>query len=86
MTIKLTRAQEQFIRKRLAKGDYDSADQLVAHALKVFKRVEEILPSAEDDLQREIDLGLQDIEQGRVSDWNVAEMKRELLATLRKVS
>ena len=36
------------------------------------------LPSAEDDLRREISLGLEDIEQGRVIEWDVEEMKQRL--------
>ena len=52
----------------------------------MLKNVEEMLPAAEEELRREIDLGLKDIEEGRVSDWDVEEMKRELLKGVKKAS
>jgi antitoxin ParD1/3/4 len=86
MTIKLTKANERYIREKLANGEYASASEVMAHALAVFRKFERILPSAADDLRREIDLGLRDIEHGRVSDWNPESLKRELLRKTRKVS
>lgn len=51
-------------------------EEVIAAALRVMRNVEEAIPGAEDDLRREIDLGLKDIEEGRVSDWDVEELKR----------
>ena len=86
MKVNLSTGHEQYIRRKIATGKYASADEVVAHAITVFRRVEKMLPSAQDDLRREIDLGLRDIEEGRVSDWDPQSLKRELLAKARKVS
>jgi putative addiction module CopG family antidote len=68
MTIKLSKAHERYIREQLATGKYASAEEVIAHALTVFRKVERILPAAQDDLRREIDIGLRDIRQDRVYD------------------
>ncbi len=86
MTIKLSKALERFIREKLETGAYASADEVIAHALTVFRKVEHVLPAAQDDLRREIDMGLRDIQQGRVSNWDAESLKQELLQRTRKVS
>jgi antitoxin ParD1/3/4 len=86
MTIKLSKAHERYIREQLATGKYASAEEVIAHALTVFRKVERILPAAQDDLRREIDIGLRDIQQGRVLDWDAESVKRVLLQKTRKVS
>jgi len=86
MTIKLSKAHERYIREQLATGKYTSAEEVIAHALTVFRKVERILPAAQDDLRREIDIGLRDIQEGRVLDWDAESVKRELLQKTRKVS
>jgi antitoxin ParD1/3/4 len=86
MTIKLSKAHERYVREKLASGEYSSQDEVIAHALTVFRKVEHILPAAQDDLRREIDIGLRDIQQGRVSNWDAQSPKRDLLQKTRKVS
>jgi antitoxin ParD1/3/4 len=86
MTIKLSKAHERYIREKLAHGDYTSADEVIAHALTVVRKVEQILPAAQDDLRREIDMGLRDIQEGRVSTWDAGSLKRDLPQKARKVS
>ena len=68
----------RFVKKKLDSGKYASASDFIAHAVQVYRNVEKWLPSAEDDLRREIQLGLDDIEAGRVSEWDVNEMKARL--------
>lgn len=83
MQVKLSAEQEQYMRTKMASGRYSSVEAVVAEALRVLRNVEEALPSAEDDLRREIQLGLDDIEAGHVSEWNVEDMKRRLRQRLR---
>ena len=78
MKIDLPPKISRFVKKKLDSGEYTSASQFIAHAVSVYKNVEKWLPSAEDDLRREIQLGLDDLEAGRVSEWNVEEMKERL--------
>ena len=82
----LPKLMQQYIQKKVAAGEYESASDLIAHALTVFKRVEKLLPSAQDDLLCAIDAGLRDIEEGRVVDWDPEALKRELIAKSRKAS
>lgn len=86
MTIKLSQELDQYVRRKVSAGKYSSPDAVIAHALRVMRRVERMLPSAEDDLRRELDAGIRDIEAGRVRDWDPEAMKRELLAKVRKAS
>lgn len=88
MSIKLPADLERYVAEKMSSGQYASIDELIAQALLVLRNVERVLPSAEDDLRREIDLGLQDIEEGRVSEWDVEELKEHIRrrARNRKVS
>jgi uncharacterized protein (DUF433 family) len=51
-------------------------EEAVLYARQVLHRA--INASAKEDLLREIDLGLKDLKEGRVSDWNVDEFKQEI--------
>ena len=75
MQIKLPVDLDRFVRAKMASGRYASVDALVAEALSVMRHVEQVRAGADDDLRREIDLGLDDIEHGRVSAWDVEELK-----------
>jgi antitoxin ParD1/3/4 len=86
MQVKLSKSLEKYVRDQVDSGKYASADDVIRKALVVMKNVEKILPSAEDDLRREIDIGIRDIEQGRVSDWNPEEMKQRIRARAKRVS
>ena len=69
---------KDYVDDKLRSGEYADLDALFVRALRVMRRVEEACPGAQDDLRREIDLGLRDLEEGRVSDWDVEEMKDEI--------
>ena len=78
MEIKLPAELERYVRERVESGAHASADEAIAEAVTVWRNVLEALPGANEDLGREIDLGLKDIAKGRVSDWDVEEAKAEL--------
>jgi Arc/MetJ-type ribon-helix-helix transcriptional regulator len=71
MRIRLSSVHERSVRRKLAAGEFNSTDEVVAQALIALRR--------EDDLRRENDVGLADIRAGRVSDWNPEDAKQELL-------
>jgi antitoxin ParD1/3/4 len=79
MTIKLPSDLDGYVKRAVASGQYASADEVLAHALEVLREVEAYAPQAEAELRREIDLGLQDIAEGRVTDWDVEELKRHII-------
>ncbi len=84
MKIDLPPEVVRFVKKKLDSGEYSSASDFIAHAVRVFRNVEKWLPSAEDDLRREIQIGLDDIEAGRVSEWKPGEMKERLRQRLKR--
>ena len=84
MKIDLPPEVVRFVKKKLESGEYDSAGAFIAHAVRVFRNVEKALPSAEEDLRREIQLGVDDIEAGRVSEWKPGEMKERLRQRLKR--
>jgi antitoxin ParD1/3/4 len=86
MQVKLSKSLEEYVRDQVDSGKYASADDVIRKALVVMKNVEKILPSAEDDLRREINIGIRDIEEGRVSDWNPEETKRRIRAQAERCS
>lgn len=75
MNIDLPDDLEAYIRAKLATGQYTSPAEVISEALRVLRGVEQSLPEAEDDLRREIDVGLRDVEEGRTSDWSLERMK-----------
>lgn len=79
MQINLPADIEQYVAEKMSSGKYSSLDELLADSLRVMRRVEEVAPGARDDLRRELDKGLRDIEEGRVSEWNPEEVRQELL-------
>ncbi|HEV8377468.1 MAG TPA: hypothetical protein VGQ99_12435 [Tepidisphaeraceae bacterium] len=84
MKIDLPPELARYVKKKLDSGEYASLNDFLAHAVRVFRNVEKWLPSAEDDLRREIQIGIDDLEAGRVSEWNVEEMKQRLRQRLKR--
>ena len=58
----LTPDLEEFVRTELARGRYNSADDLVREAIALLRDQER----RADELRKELDAGLRDIEQGNV--------------------
>ena len=83
MQVELTTEQEKYVAEKMATGRYASTADVVAEAFRVLRNVEKVKPSADEDLARELQLGLDDIEAGRVSEWNVEEAKERLRQKLR---
>jgi putative addiction module CopG family antidote len=75
MQVRLSAAVQDFIRESVAEGRYPSADALISKAVKLL---------AQEELRAEIELGLKDIREGRVSDWDVEEEKQAFLRRLKR--
>ena len=78
MEIKLAPEAERYVAEKVRSGRYASADEVIAEALRVLRNVEAEWPGADDDLRREIDMGLRDVEGGRVGEWDLEEMKKRV--------
>ena len=75
MQIRLPARHQRFIRQLIVEGQYSSADEVIADALAVFAR---------EELRRAAALGDKDVREGRVDDWDIDEMKRDLLNWLKR--
>jgi antitoxin ParD1/3/4 len=74
MTVSLSPELQQFLEEQVRAGKFDSPDAAVAEAVRQMKEREEKLAW----LRAEIQKGIDNIEHGRVSEWNVEELKAEL--------
>ncbi len=84
MKIDLPPELERYVKRKLEAGNYSSASELLAHALRVFREVEKSSASAEDDLRREVQIGLDDLDAGRISQWDAEDTKERLRQRLKK--
>jgi antitoxin ParD1/3/4 len=84
MKIELPSGLARYLKKKLDSGEYSSANEFIAHAVRVYRNVEKWLPSAQDDLRREIQIGIDELEAGQASEWNLEEMKQALRQRLKR--
>ena len=70
---------EEFVRKELARGRYTSADDLVREAIALLRDQE----WRADELRRELDAGLRDIEQGNVVRLDDEKAQDEFFSGIR---
>src|SRR3954463_4498041 len=75
MQIRLPARQQRFIRQLIVEGQYATADEVIADALAVFAR---------EELRRAVAISDKDVREGRVSDWDAEEAKRDLLNRLKR--
>lgn len=71
--VNLTDQQAEFIRQRVASGDYNNASEVVRDALRLLKAREEEYETRLDALRAELQKGFDDIEAGRYIELNGAE-------------
>jgi Arc/MetJ-type ribon-helix-helix transcriptional regulator len=75
MQVRLSAPLQAFVRQLVAEGQFSSTDEVIAAALSTFAKAE---------LKRDVKLGLKDVREGRVSDWDLEEMKRDLLRRVKQ--
>jgi len=75
MRVQLSAQAEAFVRQVVIEGKYASADQVIEAAVRFF---------ADELLRRDIALGLKEVREGRISEWNVEEAKQELLRRMKR--
>lgn len=78
MDISLNGDFEKFINEQMATGAYNSANDIIQEALSLLISKKQIPVERIAELNKEIELGLADLEAGRVMDGETAF--RELLA------
>ena len=75
MNVSLTPALEKFVQDKVASGFYSSVSEVIREALRLLVAKEEIPQERLDALNRDIEIGIADLEAGRYEDGHVV-MKR----------
>ena len=72
-----------FVEGEVASGDYSTASEVVREALRLLRREREQYEQKMAILRRELQIGMDDIEAGRISSDTVEDVARETLAAYR---
>jgi len=64
MQVQLPPELEEFIRRRIASGEYDSALDVVRQALRLLETYDELNHRRLEDLNRKIDEGIAELDRG----------------------
>lgn len=89
MNISLTPQLEEFVKSQVSSGMYNNASEVIREALRdkvtaqyKFGENDIFHPKNKEWLEAQLQKGLDDIEHGRVVDWNadkfISEMKAEI--------
>jgi len=84
MNISLTPELEALVEQKVKSGLYTSASEVVREALRLLVRVDEVRQREMAELNRQIDEGLSQADQGRVV--RSADSRRRSQATLKRAS
>jgi antitoxin ParD1/3/4 len=80
MNVSLPRELTAFVEDEVASGDHSTASEVVREALRLLRRERAHCEQKMAILRREIQIGLDDIEAGRISTRSVEDIARDVLA------
>ncbi|MGH7744547.1 MAG: type II toxin-antitoxin system ParD family antitoxin [Steroidobacteraceae bacterium] len=86
MNVSLTPQLEDLVREKVSSGRYNSASEVVREALRLMDTYERVRASTLSKLQADVEAGWQQVEEGKVRDFDPQAIKRrgrEKLARLR---
>jgi antitoxin ParD1/3/4 len=86
LNVSLTPQLEELVRQKVTSGRYSSASEVVREALRLMDTYEGVRDSALARLRADVESGWQQVEDGKVSDFDPAAIKRrgrQKLANLR---
>jgi antitoxin ParD1/3/4 len=75
MNVSLTPELEQYVNKRVQSGLYHSASEVIREGLRLLKEKDEIHQRKLEDLQREIQIGIDQADRGQVSTFTKETLK-----------
>lgn len=84
MNVSLTPELEKLVNERVRSGMYSSASEVVREALRLLKAQEELRRQKLEDLRKEIQIGLDQLNRGEAAPLNLEAMKRRLRKRLRQ--
>jgi len=80
MNITLPYALAEFVAKEVTSGAHSSPSEVVAEALQRLQREKEVYQQKLEGLRREIQLGIDDLEAGRIYEGNVYDILEDVQA------
>lgn len=80
MNVSLPRELAAFVEGEVASGEYGTASEVVRDALRLLRREREQYEQKMAILRRELQIGMDDIEAGRISTRSVQDIARDVLA------
>ena len=80
MNVSLPNELAAFVEGEIASGGYSTASEVVRDALRLLRREREQYEQKMAILRREIQIGLDDIDAGRISTRSVEDIARDVLA------
>jgi antitoxin ParD1/3/4 len=86
INVSLTPQLEELVRQKVNSGRYNSASEVVREALRLMDSYERVRESALNKLRADVEAGWQQVEEGKVKDFDPEAIKRrgrEKVARLR---
>ncbi len=80
MNVSLTPELEQFVNQKVESGKYQTASEVIRDGLRLLLEKEELHQKKLDELRRDIAIGIEQADQGKVAPLNA----KETLARVRK--
>jgi putative addiction module CopG family antidote len=77
MRLSLGTELERFVRNQVAKGQFQSADQVVRSAVQAMKDQEDWIVAHADSLRQLVAAGLEELDRGEGEPWDPEEIKKE---------
>jgi antitoxin ParD1/3/4 len=77
MNLSLTPELEQLINERLESGMYNSASEVIHEALRLLQERDELQRHRQEELRREIAVGLAEADQGALAPLDIEVVKAE---------
>lgn len=77
LNVSLPKELEARVREHVASGLYGSASEVIREALRLFETYQSVQKSRLAALKADIDQGFEDLQAGRVSPLNMADIKAE---------
>lgn len=83
MNISLTPQLENYVKRKVANGFYNSASEVIREAIRLLEERDRLQDAKLEALRADIQQGLKSLESGKVNPLNIESIKakgRELLA------
>lgn len=79
MTAKIPAELEEYIQRKVASGEFESTDQFISEAMRLYREME----SRHDQLRKDVQHGIDQIERGEGIELNDDEELRRFFADIK---